>query len=224
LSNFDSTPEDLVKLLSGLGRLRDLTVNDVEMFSEMAVLRALPQTLERFELAVQYFGYDDQMTILGNLSRLEDLDLFFISLGCWLNLLPAAASLKKLFMWVGPPLDEDFYSLISSMKSLKSLELFMGEGEGWDEVLQAVANLELLETLRLTWQCCLVEATEKGLLYLANGTVRRSLVNCVIRATIASYTQRREYLIRCFENEVSPLFDRKSEVDWKLILERTYII
>mmetsp|Transcript_21387 Transcript_21387/g.52639 ORF Transcript_21387/g.52639 Transcript_21387/m.52639 type:complete len:403 (-) Transcript_21387:36-1244(-) len=221
LCHFFSTTDDLVKLLSVLGSLRNLTVDEIKSFSNMAVVRSLPQTLERLELMDVHFGSDDQLSILGTLSRLKDLTLLFSDSASWLKLLPAASRLEKLTMVLWEDIDDDFCTLIASMKGLKYLDLFFSKGSSWDEVLHAVSNLELLETLKLSWKYASIDPSEKGLLYLAEGKVRCSLGACEIQATILrgiNAAQRRKSLIRCFEDEVSPLFDKRRKEEWKLIL------
>eukprot|EP00187_Rhodella_violacea_P011926 CAMPEP_0184712352 /NCGR_PEP_ID=MMETSP0314-20130426/2901_1 /TAXON_ID=38298 /ORGANISM="Rhodella maculata, Strain CCMP 736" /LENGTH=76 /DNA_ID=CAMNT_0027174765 /DNA_START=1459 /DNA_END=1686 /DNA_ORIENTATION=- len=68
------------------------------------------------------------------------------------------------------------------MKSLKSLELIITECGSWDELLHAVSKLELLKHFKLDWNRPSIQPSERGLLYLANGQVRHSLVSCEIQA------------------------------------------
>jgi len=166
LELFRATAKDLVKLLSRLRRLRSLSVYEMKTFFDMAVMKALPKTLERLETIVYS---DDQLAILGDLSIIKDLDLTFIrsaagsKLPAWSKLLPLVSCLKELCMTLWFDYDEDFCKFIASMKGLESLDIFIWQGGNWDRVLQAIANLELLESLKLQWEFC----TKTGLLLLA---------------------------------------------------------
>jgi len=102
LENLDATAEDLAKLLTGLGSLRDLIVFFVDRFYDMTAL--LPQTLDRFEVVNIAFVSDEKLEIIGNLSRLKDLTTLeelqenFTASSSLLKLLPAAARLENLIM------------------------------------------------------------------------------------------------------------------------------
>jgi len=210
LRGFSTTVEALVKLLSSPISLRDLTVINVREFTDVAVMRALPQTLERLELKLGGFRSDDQLEIVGNLPLVKNLHITFDGSARWLNLMPAAARLKKLFMWIGHGADEDFCRLLARMKSLKSLNISISNGGSWDGVLRAISNLDLLEDLKLKWFNLTTEPSTRGLRHLANGTVRRTLVECNIDIPVKALNVLLwESLNSCFKNEIVPLFEKR---------------
>jgi len=218
-----ASAKDLVRFMSGLGSLRNLTVIYVDNFFDLKVLRVLPQSLERLEFNGTDFGFDDQLDAICNLPRLNDLGISSERKTSWPKLLPAAPRLEHFKVaFCGEENYGDFCTLLVSMKCLKSLDLSIGNGDSWDDVLQAISTLELLENLKLHWIHCTIEPSKKGLLHLANGPVRLSLVNCEIKAQLLTRYENngelRESLIRSFKQEVEPWFEKRHGGAWKFTL------
>mmetsp|Transcript_24999 Transcript_24999/g.62553 ORF Transcript_24999/g.62553 Transcript_24999/m.62553 type:complete len:110 (-) Transcript_24999:66-395(-) len=97
------------------------------------------------------------------------------------------------------------------MKKLRSVELLMWNAEEicWNSLLQA-RSCELLEGLKLYWKGPSCILSRNGLLYLASGPIRRSLINCEIEARVfRDNEQLRQSLIRCFDEEVEPMFEKR---------------
>mmetsp|Transcript_29 Transcript_29/g.99 ORF Transcript_29/g.99 Transcript_29/m.99 type:complete len:414 (-) Transcript_29:573-1814(-) len=215
------TVEDWVNLLTGVESLLNLNFSGFfRNISSSSVSRALPQTLERIRLDNFVFGSDDQLNILANLPRLKDLEILFNRRASWSKLLPTTASLEIFKMVLrDEELDDELSEVIASMESLKRLDLDIPHGGSWDGVLRAISTLKLLEDLTLTWGCSAGDPSERGLLYLANGPVRRSLAKCEIKVGLLIRNgingQLGESLTRCFEQEVKASFEKRDGGAWK---------
>mmetsp|Transcript_8253 Transcript_8253/g.20571 ORF Transcript_8253/g.20571 Transcript_8253/m.20571 type:complete len:214 (-) Transcript_8253:36-677(-) len=171
---------------------------------------------------------------LSNLPRLKNLEVILPKASSLLKLLSTASGLDKLTMTFTQHCNyQSLWTLISSMKNLKSLDLNMVRNGCWNGLLQAVSSLEVLEDFKLRWNVFSQLKSTDGLIYLANGPVKRSLVNCEISATImknsggpfeglildlCSREKLRESLLRCFNEEVEPMFEKRIVGHRKLVV------
>jgi len=215
--------ETLAETLYGLKNLRKLTACNVPEFYFLDVFRALPQSLECLELARDdCFGSRGQLTILGKLPRLKDLTLTFGDTSSLLKLLPMVAGLEKLSLTLEHGYEDSLGTLILGMRNLRSMELTLDRCGSWDGLLQAISTLECLENLELG--CGISnEPLEKGLLYLANGPARRSLVNVVIKARVDRLdAQKQESLARWLKENFEPMFEKGHGRVWDLAFNRVW--
>mmetsp|Transcript_23511 Transcript_23511/g.58397 ORF Transcript_23511/g.58397 Transcript_23511/m.58397 type:complete len:142 (-) Transcript_23511:49-474(-) len=115
---------------------------------------------------------------------------------------------------------EDFCSLIANMKRLKSLDLSIFCAlSSWNELLRTISTLEGLENLKLCWDSTFSEPAEDGLLYIANGPVRFSLIDCEIVTHLDQISvPLRETLTRCFRDVVEPSFEKRDGGSRKLTI------
>jgi len=168
------------------------------------------------------FWWWDRLNILGKLPRLKDIHLIFLRSASWLRLLPAAARLENDKLNCLDAYDQNFCTLIATMKSLKNLDLYIWEGGSWNGILEAIANLELLECLKLNWHSSKINPSEAGLLYLANEPVRRSLLDCEIEVDVSGCDEKQnDTLIRCFFEELGlKWWKKRDDPYWKLVSSR----
>mmetsp|Transcript_16274 Transcript_16274/g.41897 ORF Transcript_16274/g.41897 Transcript_16274/m.41897 type:complete len:144 (-) Transcript_16274:58-489(-) len=123
-------------------------------------------------------------------------------------LLPAAARLSNFDINEIDVEDQSFCKLLPKMKHLKRLNIYLAWGN-CEKLLQAV-SLMSLETLILESHV-MIDMTlpsADDLLHLANGPIRRSLVNLNVQFGTDDLV-RRESLRRCFNEKLVPSFEKR---------------
>jgi len=227
IEQVNATREDLLNLLTGREKLRELNISQVQHFVDPAVFAALPHSIESLSLLVlQYRAkstIEECLRLLGGLPNLKKLDMHCQST-CgkfdWLVLLPAALRLHECSFLAADASDESFCAMIGNLSNLKNLDIKAATGN-WDGMLKSISGLASLENFELFSMLPHERQSIRSLQLLVNGPVRSSLLNCTIYIfKLASQDEElRTYALRFFNEEVRPFFDNLRDSTFQLLLQ-----
>jgi len=218
-------------ILRGCENLRELTIGHVRDFLHHTVLMDLPPSMERFSAKTLALN-GRVLGILGQLPNLEDLSLGYCRGMDWMRLHPAASRLSSLRIFSLNVCDEAFGAFIPTLARLHTLHIESARGN-CEELLNAISSLDFLEDLKLCGPPPLFGygmfmdsgpqiylESEVGLLHLAQGNVKNSLVECRIELTIGDEIPLlRKRLLKCFKTRIEPLLESRGGKIRKLILK-----
>jgi len=225
IEGFEATSEDLVCVLSGRDRLRDLDISITGVCLASEIVGSVPPLIERLKLNDDEVHSNPEsnqcLRTIGKFTNLKELQLSNLAFEAdWAELLPAASRIFALEITHHFADDEKFSAFLPAAKNLKKLVLDYATGD-CSSLLCAISLLKNLESLLLgdDWNEALTLRSEDSLLALARGPARLSLTTCCIRLRIlmagneSEDSLKREQansLLQCFREEVEPLFEKQA--------------